>query len=53
MFEFLSVNGQGRTLEKIYNGDVVDLDDMEIITQPFDPKGLRDCYYFDRKNKIS
>jgi hypothetical protein len=53
MFEFLTVNGQAKTLENVHDIDALDLDDdMEIITQPFDPKGVRDSFYFERKTKI-
>lgn len=47
------MNGQARTLENVHNVDAIDLDDdMEVITQPFDPKGVRDSFYFERKTKI-
>lgn len=53
MFEFLSVTGQAKTLGNVQNVNALDLDDdMEIITQPFDPKGIRDSFYFERKTKI-
>jgi hypothetical protein len=43
----------GNTLENVRNGDILDLDDdMAIISDHYDPKGLNDCFFFDRKNKI-
>lgn len=55
MFECLSLNTQGRTLSSLREGlDVdADLEDMESITQTFDPQGVRDSFHFEKKSKIS
>lgn len=63
MFEMMTVNCNEKTLQKsikktrnVYgDSDQEDQDDdgMDIITQAFDPKGVRDCVYFERKSKIS
>lgn len=53
MFEMMNVNGPGTTLDKM-SDDIYDLDDdMDIITNPFDPKGVQDQFYFNRRSKIS
>ena len=58
MFEMMTVNCGGKTLENVRNMGINEEDEeddegMEVITQTFDPKGLKDCLFFERKNKIS
>ena len=58
MFEMMTVNCGGKTLENVKNMGINEEDEeddegMEVITQTFDPKGLKDCLFFERKNKIS
>ena len=45
--------GPGNTLENFKNGDIFDLDDdMAIVSDHYDPKGLNDHFFFDKKNRI-
>lgn len=42
------------TLESVKSGSLFDMDDdMAIISDNFDPRGLDERFFFDRKNKIA
>jgi len=56
----MSINCDGKTLESVknskLNGDSDDEDDdegMEMVSHAFDPRGLKDSLFLERKNKIS
>ena len=53
MMEEMHVGGAD-TLESVKSGSMFDIDDdMAIISDNFDPKGLDERFFFDRKNKIA
>ena len=53
LMEELHVGG-ANTLESVKSQDIFDLDDdMAIVSDHYDPKGVNDCFFFDRKNKIA
>ena len=46
--------GGADTLESVKSGSPFDIDDdMAIISDNFDPRGLDERFFFDRKNKIA
>lgn len=43
----------GNSLENVRNGDILNLDDdMAMISDNYDSRGLDNCFFFDRKDKI-
>ncbi len=52
--ETLHVGPEGTTLDNPKSGDLFDLDDdMAIVSDMFDPKGVNDRLIFDKRNRIS